>query len=169
MNLPTTNQMETRDMTPPPTRPMRRTWLLRLFKVINVPMRLLLRLPFTTPLSRQLMLLSFTGRKTGKPYRQPVSYVPDGDTLLTPGGGKWKLNLREGQPVRVRLRGRDVLLRPEYIADVDEVEQLLGRMMTANPRVASFVPVQGPDGKIDRSKLEAAVRYGFRIVRWHFD
>jgi hypothetical protein len=138
-------------------------------RVINVPMRLLLRLPFATPLSGQLMLISFNGRKTGKAYQQPVSYVPDGDTLLTPGGGKWKLNLREDQPIHVRLRGRDVLACPEFIGDVDEVERLLRRMRTVNPRVTAFVPVTGPDGQIDRGKVEAAVRYGFRIIRWHFD
>jgi hypothetical protein len=55
----------------------------RFMRVINLPMRQLLRLPFQTPLSRRLMLLSFTGRRTGRQYRQPVSYVPDGDTLLT--------------------------------------------------------------------------------------
>jgi hypothetical protein len=89
--------------------------------------------------------------------------------LLTPGGGKWKLNLREGQPIRAHLRGQDVLLRPEFIGEVDEVERLLRRMMSVNPRVASFVPVMGPNGQIDRSKLEAGVRYGFRIIRWHAD
>jgi hypothetical protein len=122
-------------------------------RVINVPLRLLLRLPFATPLSGQLMLISFTGRKTGKAYQQPVSYVPDGDTLLTPGGGKWKLNLREGQPIHARLRGRDVLARPEFIGDGDEVERLLRRMRTVNPRVTAFVPVTGPDGQIDRGKV----------------
>jgi hypothetical protein len=62
-----------------------------------------------------------------------------------------------------------VLLRPEFIGEVDEVERLLRRMMSVNPRVASFVPVMGPNGQIDRSKLEAGVRYGFRIIRWHAD
>jgi endonuclease YncB( thermonuclease family) len=138
-------------------------------RVVNVPMRRLLRLPFQTPLSRRLMLLSFTGRKTGREYRQPVSYVPDGDTLLTPGGGRWKLNLREGEPIRVRLRGRDVLARPESIRDVDEIEQLLRRMTASNPRVASFIPVIGRDGQIDRDGLQAAVDYGFSIIRWHID
>lgn len=168
MNLQSDARKEITAMAQPPVAPLRRTWLPRLFKVINVPMRLLLSLPFSTPLSRQLMLLSYTGRKTGKRYRQPVSYVRDGDTLLTPGGGKWKLNLREDQPVRVRLCGRDVQLRPEVIRDVDEVERLLRKMMALNPRVTAFVPVMGPDGQIDRSKLEAGVRYGFRIIRWHF-
>jgi hypothetical protein len=79
------------------------------------------------------------------------------------------LNLREGQPIQVRLRGRDLLARPEFISDVDEVERLLCKMMTVNPRVTAFVPVRGPDGQIDRSKVEAAVGYGFRLLRWHLD
>ena len=58
----------------------------RLFRIVNVPMRRILGLPFRTPLSKNLMLVHLTGRRTGKSYRQPVSYVRDGDTLLTPGG-----------------------------------------------------------------------------------
>jgi hypothetical protein len=160
-------EKESNIMAQPPTRPGRRTRQARLMRVINVPMRFLLRLPFATPLSGQLMLLYFTGRKSGKRYQQPVSYVPDGDSLLTPGGGNWKLNLREDQPIRARIRGRDVRLRPEIIADVNEIERLLQYMMKANPRVVRFVPVMGPDGQIDRARLETAVRYGFRIIRWH--
>ena len=141
----------------------------RLFKLINVPMRLALRLPFPTPLSRQLMLLSYRGRRSGKAYQQPVSYVPDGDTLLTPGGGKWKLNLRDGEPIHIHLRGRDVLARPEFVRDTDEVAQLLRTMAAGNPRVASFVPVIDANGEIDRDKLQLAVRHGFSIIRWHVD
>lgn len=74
--------------------PRRRRRQAVLFRVVNVPMRRILGLPFRTPLSKNLMLLYLTGRRTGKSYRQPVSYVRDGDTLLTPGGGNWKLNLK---------------------------------------------------------------------------
>jgi deazaflavin-dependent oxidoreductase (nitroreductase family) len=140
-----------------------------LMNLVNVPMRLILRLPFATPLSGNLMLLYLTGRKTGKAYLQPVSYVVDGDTLLTPGGGKWKWNLQAGQPVRVRLRGRVRLARPDLIGDLDEVERLLRRMIALNPRVMAFVPVAGADGQIDRGRLENAVKHGFRIVRWHVE
>jgi deazaflavin-dependent oxidoreductase (nitroreductase family) len=141
-------------------------WQARLMNIVNVPMRLILRLPFATPLSGQLMLLYLTGRKSGKRYLQPVSYVPDGDTLLTPGGGRWKLNLRAEEYVRIRLRGRSVLARPELIRDVDEVDQLLRRVLARNPRITSFAPVAGPDGQIERTRVEAAVRYGFAVVRW---
>jgi hypothetical protein len=159
-------------MTPvqrPPVRPNHVVWQARLMGVINVPMRLILGLPFASPLSRQLMLLYLTGRKSGKKYVQPVSYVPDGDTFLTPGGGRWKLNLTPGECVRARLRGREVLLRPELIRDVDQIELLLRRMQSVNPRITSFVPVGGSGGEIDRTRVETAANYGFALIRWHFD
>jgi hypothetical protein len=116
------------------------------------------------------MLVHLTGRRTGRSYRQPLSYVRDGDTLLTPGGGKWRLNLVEGEPVRMRLRGRDLLARPEIIDDVDEIERLLAVMIEANPAVGRFVRVgTQPDGRPDRERIAAAVRHGFRIVRWHLE
>jgi deazaflavin-dependent oxidoreductase (nitroreductase family) len=141
----------------------------RMMKRINVPMRFVLGLPFKTPLSSRLMLLSYTGRKTGRAYRQPVSYVTDGETLLTPGGGKWKLNLREGEPVTVRLRGRRAVARPEFVHDIDEVERLLRHMMEHNRRLTSFVPFIERDGTIDRNKLETALNHGFCIVRWRLN
>ncbi len=151
-------------------RPLARRRQARLFRVINVPMRVILGLPIATPLSGRLMLLFLTGRKTGKTYRQPVSYVRDGATLLTPGGGRWKLNLQEGRPERIRLRGRDVRARPELVSDPAEVERLLGVMMAGNPRIARFVGIpRGPDGRLDPARLGAALRYGFRIVRWRLD
>jgi hypothetical protein len=138
--------------------------------LFNVPMRAVLGLPFPTPLSGRLMLLAYTGRKTGKAYRQPVSYVQQGDTLLTPGGGNWKWNLQNGRPVHIRLRGKDVIARPELIKDSDEIERLLAVMTAANPVVGAFVGVpKGPDGRLDSDRLESAIRYGFRIVRWHLE
>jgi hypothetical protein len=138
----------------------------RRMRIANVPMRAVLGLPFRTPLSGQLMLLHYTGRKTGKRYRQPVSYIDTGEALLTPGGGRWKLNLRDGEPITVRLRGRLVRLRPELVRDPDEVQRLLGYMFSRNRRLAAFVPIVGKDGTVDRQALENAVRHGFRIVRW---
>ena len=151
-------------------RPLRRRIRQRVFRVVNVPMRAVLGLPFATPLSGRLMLVFITGRRTGKSYRQPVSFVRDGTVLLTPGGGNWKLNLGDGRPERIRLRGRDVLARPEVVDDADEIERLLGILTAANPMADRFVAVpKGPDGRLDRASLDAAVRHGFRIIRWHLD
>jgi hypothetical protein len=43
-------------------RPPRRRGQATLMRVINVPMRRILALPFPTPLSKRLMLLYLTGR-----------------------------------------------------------------------------------------------------------
>lgn len=151
-----------------PNRPLGRRVQARVFRVINVPMRALLSVPFATPLGRNLMLAYITGRKTGRIYRQPLSYVRDGDLLLTPGGGNWKLNLAADVPMRLRLRGEDVMAVPEVIGDIDEVGELLTTMVAANPRAAAFIGVpRDQEGRFDRAGLEKAVRHGFRIVRWH--
>ena len=151
-------------------RPLARRIQAKLMSLVNKPVRALLKLPFSTPLSERLMLLFYTGRKSGKAYQQPVSFVQQDDVLLTPGGGNWKWNLQNGQPVHIRLRGRDVIARPELIKDPDEIERLLGVMAAVNPTVNAFVGVpKEPDGRLDCERLENAVRYGFRIVRWHLE
>ena len=128
-------------------RPLGRRLQARMMRVINVPMRILLGLRFATPLSGRLMLVFLTGRKTGKSYRQPISYVRQGTTLLTPGGGKWKLNLQAGRPERIRLRGRDVLARPELVSHPDEIERLLGVMTRPTPGSApSLASLRDPMG-----------------------
>ena len=98
----------------------------------------------------------------------PVSYVRDGDVLLTPGGGRWTLNLADGRPARIRLRGRDAPARPELVTDRAELERLLGVIAEKNPRAARFIPIpRRPDGRLDPDALDAALQHGFCIVRWH--
>ncbi|MHB1430543.1 MAG: nitroreductase/quinone reductase family protein [Streptosporangiaceae bacterium] len=140
----------------------------RIMRAVNVPMRVVLGLPFPTPLGGNLMLISYTGRKTGRAYRQPVSYVRDGDVLLTPGGGRWTLSLADGRPVRIRVRGRDLTVRPELVTDPAELERLLGVITEKNPRAARFIPIpRQADGHLDPGALDAALRHGFCIVAWH--
>jgi hypothetical protein len=155
-------------------RPGRGARQARIMRAVNVPMRGILSLPFPTPLSRNLMLLRYTGRKTGNAYRQPVSYVRDasddssGTVLLTPGGGKWTLSLGDGRPVRLRLRGRDVTARPELVTDPGEVDRLFGVIARGNPQAGKFIPIpRDAEGHLDREALDKALRYGFCIVRWH--
>ena len=142
----------------------------RIMRVVNVPMRAVLSLPFPTPLSANLMLISYTGVKSGKAYRQPVSYARDGETLLTPGGGRWTLNLKGGRTVTLRLRGRNVPAHADLITDPAEVERLLGVIAVGNPRAMRYLPIpRDGDGRLDPGAREAAIGHGFRVVRWHLD
>jgi F420H(2)-dependent quinone reductase len=137
-----------------PNRPLSRRVQARVFRVLNVPMRAILGLPFATPLGRSLMLAFIVGRSSGKTYRQPLSYVRDGETLLTPGGGRWKLNLTSDVPVRIRLRGRDIMATPEVVSDVDEIDKLLTVMVAANPRAAAELTRLGDRGKPARPRRQ---------------
>src|SRR5260370_18597402 len=131
----------------------------RTMRAVNVPMRAVLSLPFATPLSANLMLISHIGRKTGKTYLQPVSYARDGETLLTPGGGRWTLNLRDGRPVRIRLRGSDLPARAELVTDAAEVERLRGVITREHPRAATLIPIPPrPHGRPAPDPLAAALR-----------
>ncbi len=146
------------------------TTLERVMGALNVLPKFVLRLPFQTPMSRRLILLSYNGRKTGRSYTIPVSYVEQGDALLIPGGGAWKKNLENGMAVRIWFRGRELSANPEIIKDFDEVEELVAFMMAANPAVSRFIGVpKQPDGRPDREKLEQAVLGGFALVRLHLD
>jgi hypothetical protein len=98
---------------------------------LNVPMRVVLGLPFPTPLSGRLMLVHHTGRRTGRRYRQPVSYIADGATLLTPGGGRWTNNLRDGQSVRLHLR--EVWVQSAATASLGTPRRPVGAAPPARP------------------------------------
>jgi hypothetical protein len=138
-------------------------------RIVNVPVRAILELPYPTPLGRRLMLLFVTGRQTGKTYRLPVSYVPDGDTLLTPGGGNWKLNLADGRPIRIRLRGEDRYATPEIIRAPADIEPLLEKVIKANRMAQRSARIRETQQRFYRARLEPAPNHGFAIVRWHLD
>lgn len=136
----------------------------------NVVMRRLLSLPFPTPLSGRLMLLTVSGRRTGKVYRQPISYVRSGERLLTPGGGRWKLNLEPGRPVLLRIRGKDRPATATVVEELAEVERLLTIILATNPAAGKFMPIAvDGTGQLDADALELAVAHGFRIISWDLD
>ena len=63
-----------------------------------------------------------------------------------------------------------MLARPEIVDDAGQIERLLAVMTAANPMAGRFVAIpKEPDGRLDRARLDAAIRHGFRIIRWHLD
>jgi deazaflavin-dependent oxidoreductase (nitroreductase family) len=58
--------------------------------------------------SKNLMLLTVTGRKSGRSYTLPVTRHERPDqTLVVSAAGSWRHNLRGGGDVRVTLAGRE--------------------------------------------------------------
>ena len=76
-----------------------------LMRVVNPIMRTVLRLPTHRLVDGHLLLLTFTGRRSGRTYQLPVGYHwIDGRLCLLTNSG-WRVNFRGGRPVVVRHRG----------------------------------------------------------------
>lgn len=162
--------MSSRQTSTPPAQPLGRRIPAPAWRMINRFMRAILGLPFPTPLGKRLMLVSLTGRKTGRHWRQPVSYVRHDGVLLTPGGGNWKRNLNPGEPVRLHINGRDQTATPEIVTDPDTAADLLAAMIVANPAVTRFSGFGlDADGRPDRHRLDQALQHGFAVIRWHLE
>jgi F420H(2)-dependent quinone reductase len=77
----------------------------------NRVVALLLRSPLHPLVSRQLALITVTGRRSGRQHTLPVGYKQSDERLtipvLWPQRKLWWRNLRDGAPVRLRLRGAD--------------------------------------------------------------
>lgn len=84
----------------------------------NPLMRWLLRSPLHRLASRGVLLITFTGRKTGRSYCTPISYSQEGSLiqLISHRGRSWWRNFEGGAPVTLRLRGQD---RPATASVVD--------------------------------------------------
>jgi hypothetical protein len=127
-------------------------------------------MPVSTPLGKRLLLAFIGGRKTARTYRQPLSYVRDGNTLLTPGAGKWTRNLMGDPMVRLRIRGRDVTARAELVNNLEEVTRLFTFILALNPSSDAFLHTKrNLDGSLSTEHLRCAINAGFRIVRWHLN
>jgi hypothetical protein len=96
-------------------------------KVVNPMLGLLLRTPLAGPARKQLMVLSFTGRKTGKPYSIPVSAHVIDNELYALTGAPWKQNFRNGAPAQVVHDGKTTAMRGELIRDRAAVSDLFHR------------------------------------------
>jgi deazaflavin-dependent oxidoreductase (nitroreductase family) len=140
--------------------------LQRAVRFFNPVTRFLLQTPLHPLMSGRVMLLSFTGRKTGRTYTTPVSYVREGNSLLVPGGGAWWRNLETGPPARVRLRGVWGEVSAEIVKEPTLLADTMQRMLAENPAVGVFTGIRpSPDGRPDRIALERERQRGFVVVR----
>jgi hypothetical protein len=78
--------------------------------MMNRVVAAVLRSRFHRVLSGRLILLSYTGRRSGRKISLPVGYEAGGPDQLTitvgrPGGKVWWRNLRDAAPVSLLLRG----------------------------------------------------------------
>ena len=84
---------------------------------VTQAMKLVLRSPVHGMVSKTVLLITFTGRKSGKTYTTPVDYSQDGDQVTIFTHADWWKNLRNGAPVILRIRGRELQGLAEPVAE----------------------------------------------------
>ena len=151
----------------PAVRPSPRAQTMTMQRLGNRIVRGLLRTPLICRLAgSRLVTLYIVGRKSGRRYTIPVAYTrSEGDLLIgTPFG--WGRNLRTGEAVSIRLKGRLRLADVEVMADERAVTDAYGIICRDNHTFAKFNRI-GLDsaGRPDQTDLQLAWASGARAFR----
>ena len=120
----------------------------------------ILRTPLHGLMSSGMMVLTYTGSKSGREISLPVGYIQLDDRLLNTSLRKrtWWRNLRGGAEVKLQLRGKTRTALAEAYDDRDEVRRGFLIYLKRMPRAARFFDVRmTPDGEPEDADLERLV------------
>jgi deazaflavin-dependent oxidoreductase (nitroreductase family) len=126
-----------------------------------------LRAPLLSRLAgKRLVTLYVVGRKSGKRYAIPVAYVEIEGAMLIGSSFAWGRNLRTGEPLAIRLRGKRREADVQVFAGEAEVTGAYAAMCRVNRVFANFNQV-GYDaaGNPDPADLRRAWLDGARAFR----
>lgn len=106
--------------------------------------------------SRNIVLITFTGRKSGKSYTTPVNYTQDGNILRITSSTdrQWWRNLKANPEVELHLRGKAVRGTAQVFEELEEVADELAQHLFIFPQAARFFGVGTlEDGSFNRDDL----------------
>ena len=102
----------------------------RLINLVNPLVRAVLQSPLHGTLDSALLLLHITGRKTGRRYDIPMSYVGIDDRhLIVITQHTWRVNARGGADVEVTYRGHRQMMPGDLDEDPTSVTAALHRVI----------------------------------------
>lgn len=145
---------------------LRGTLLGFVLRVWNPAMLVLLGSPLHWPLSRWFAVLSWRGRKTGRRYATPVSYVREGSTAWITTADRWWHNLDGGAPVVIRIQGRSFQAHGLAVTDSVESRRQHRRLFGEHAwfRRLAGIPEAPGDGP-DPQAIDQALAAGRVLVR----
>lgn len=135
---------------------------------VNQAMKFVLRSPAHTLVSQTVLLVTFTGRKSGKSYTTPVSYSQMGDCVTIFTHANWWKNLLGGAQVSLRIRGREYLGQADPVAnDKRAIAAGLAAHLRAVPSDARWYGVTFNEQGVPRAEeIEKAVQTVVMIRFW---
>jgi len=131
----------------------------KVFRAASTVVGPLLRSRLHGVLSGRLMLLDYTGGKTGRQYSFPVGYFSwDGGDVLAFSTGGWPAHISSAKAVRLLIRGRWYDAVPTVISDASGKAAVLAEFARRNgPRAARGLMLGLPgDRQPARDELAAA-------------
>ena len=119
-----------------------------------------LRSPFHGMLSNGMMLITITGRKTGKTYTTPVGYYVEGEYLwvITSRERTWWKNLQGGANVKLLLKRKPVQGIADVELDTKAVEARMYEYLHHVPQAAKPMKVRVEDGKPNPVDITATAK-----------
>ncbi len=104
----------------------------------------LLKSPFHGMISKNVMLVTVTGRRSGRAITLPTSYLRVGDTLwvISWRVRTWWKNLRGGAKVQVLLEGHSREGLGQVLEEQQAVAQSLCDYYRKSPQVARYVKIR---------------------------
>ncbi len=129
-----------------------------IFRLLNPVMKGVLKSPLHAMISERIMVITFTGRRTGRVYSTPVSYYQDNGTVYSFTHAGWWKNLVGGARVQLQIRGQEYHGTATPISEDRERKIAgLGMLLKAVPGDARFYNVaMEPQGIPDQNDLARA-------------
>jgi deazaflavin-dependent oxidoreductase (nitroreductase family) len=121
----------------------------------NAFMSWLLRSPFHGMLSKGMMLITVTGRKTGKKYTTPVGFYRDNAELwvLSSRDRTWWKNLQGGAQVSLLLQRKAVNAFAAPELETKMVEALMHEYIRRIPHAAKPMGIRMENGNANPSDI----------------
>jgi len=127
---------------------------------VNNAMKFVLRSPVHGMVSKNILLITFTGCKSGKTYTTPVCYSQEDDQVYIFTHAKWWKNLCNCTSVTLRLQGREVRGVPEpVVEDKGAIASKLSAHLRRVPSDAKYYDVTFDEqGNPKAEEMEKAVQ-----------
>ncbi len=128
-----------------------------------------LRTPLHGLFSKSTLLITLTGRKSGRQTTTPVSYYASDSKILWVVSARnrtWWRNALGGAPVMLRLRGTDMPARAEAILEEEQVAVQLRDYLGRFPAMARYFDIhRNTDGTLAEADVarEASRRLFVKI------
>lgn len=134
--------------------------------IINV----VLMSPFHQLFSKNMMMVSVTGRKSRQVYTLPVNYLQIDDTLyiISYRDRSWWRNLRGGAPLTINLRGKIIGAYGTVLEETTEIADALKTYLEHRPSITLPVGFKvNSEGEIKGRMIAKLVVIKIKLMSEH--